>query len=136
MRFRPYRKGGTTVEMAFVAPFVFLLVFGSIEFSRMMMIRQALTNAAREGARHACLVNTNNASNSEQVIRDTLRGVVAGHDDADIVRVEFDPPFTETLSPGTEIVASVEVDCSDVSWIPPMFFSGAVIRGSSTMKRE
>ncbi len=35
------RRGATVVELAVVTPIFFLLVFGLVEFSRMLMIRQA-----------------------------------------------------------------------------------------------
>lgn len=133
---RRQRNGIAAVEMAFVAPFVFLLVFGAVEFARIMMVRQALTNAAREGCRHACLVNTDHFDDSERVTRETLRGVITDIDDTEVLRVTFDPSFDTTLDPGTTITATIEIDCADISWIPPMFFSGAVIRGSAAMKRE
>ena len=43
------------VEFALVAPVFFLLVFGMIEYGRMVMVQQILTNASREGARLAVL---------------------------------------------------------------------------------
>ena len=46
-------RGAAAVEFAFVAPFILFLVFGSIEFARMVMIKQVLTSAARDGCRHA-----------------------------------------------------------------------------------
>ncbi len=39
------------VEFAIVAPIFFLLIFGMIEFGRVVMVQQLLTNASREGAR-------------------------------------------------------------------------------------
>ena len=38
-----------------VAPVLFLIVFGMIEFGRMVMVQQVITNASREGARVAVL---------------------------------------------------------------------------------
>jgi Flp pilus assembly protein TadG len=122
--------------MAFVAPFVFLLVFASIEFSRMMMIRQALTNAAREGCRHACLVSTQQDGRADAVVRNRLQGVIANADDQQVVRVTFEPSFSTSPPSGTNITTSVEVDCEDVSWLPPFFFAGAKIRGTTSMDRE
>ena len=63
-RARSRRLGAATIEMAFIAPVIFAIVFGSVEFARVMMVRQSLTNAAREGCRHACLGE--NANHSQQ----------------------------------------------------------------------
>ena len=48
---RKQRRGAAAVEFAIVAPVFFLLVFGMIEYGRMVMVQQVLTNASREGAR-------------------------------------------------------------------------------------
>src|SRR5262249_49128065 len=48
---RRNRWGAAAVEFAIVAPVFFLLVFGMIEYGRMVMVQQVITNAAREGAR-------------------------------------------------------------------------------------
>lgn len=130
------RRGVATVEMAMVAPFMFVLLFGSIEFSRMMMVRQAITNAARDGCRHACLATTRNASDADQVVRDHLASVVTGATNTSTVRVVFTPSFTASPATGTQITGHVEVDCADISWLPPMFFAGARISGRASMVRE
>ncbi len=122
--------------MAFVAPFIIMLTFGSIEFARMMMVRQALTNAAREGCRHACLVTTISDTESAEVIREMLQGVIRNQDDPEIVRATFNPSFTTTPDSQTRIATAVEVDCADVSWLPPMFYRGARIRIETSMFHE
>ena len=132
----PRRRGAAAVEMAFVAPFVFLLVFTSFEFARMMMVRQAMTNAAREGCRNAALATTLNDDQSEAVVRQQLSGVVPHVNDTDILRVSVTPAFEDKLSSGTRITTTVEIDCEDVSWLPPMFFSGMEVQGTASMTRE
>ena len=49
------RRGTAMVEMALVLPIFLMLVLGIIEFGRAMMIANLVTNAAREGARVACV---------------------------------------------------------------------------------
>jgi len=130
------RCGIAAVEMAFVAPFVLLLVFTSVEFSRMMMVRQALTNAAREGCRHASLVTTQSDTDVDTIIRDRLGGVIIDADDSDTVRIGVTPAFTTSLNSGQTITVTVEVDCADVSFLPPFFFADAVIFSQSSINRE
>ena len=55
---RNTRRGAAVVEFALIAPIFILLVFGMIEFGRMVMVQQVLTNASREGARLAVLDGT------------------------------------------------------------------------------
>ncbi|QVL31176.1 pilus assembly protein [Telmatocola sphagniphila] len=47
------RRGATTVEFAVVAPVVFMMIFGIIEWSRYVMALNVTQNAVREGTRFA-----------------------------------------------------------------------------------
>jgi len=133
---RQGRRGAAVVELALVSPFILFLIFGAFEFFRMMMVKQALTNAAREGCRTAVLVTTESHSKAESVARSYLRGVVTDFEDVNTLRISVTPDFSASPVDGTEISTSVEVDCADVSWLPPMFLAGAKIRGTATMQRE
>lgn len=129
-------KGVATVEMAMVAPFIFLLVFGSVEFARMMMVRQSLTNAARHGCRKACLVTTTDSGDVHDSVRDSLQGVIQNASTNGDIRITTSPTFVASIAAGTSVTTTVEVDCSDVSWLPPFFTGSAKITGTSTMVRE
>ena len=50
---RKTRHGMATLEMLFVLPLLFLILFGIIEFGLVLGRWQTVTNAAREGAREA-----------------------------------------------------------------------------------
>jgi Flp pilus assembly protein TadG len=47
------RRGASTVELALVLPICFVFIFGLFDFCRVLMMRQVVDNAAREGARFA-----------------------------------------------------------------------------------
>src|SRR5438309_1281415 len=51
----PRRSGAALLEFAIISPFLFTLILGIIDFGRVMLVEQILTNAAREGARDAVL---------------------------------------------------------------------------------
>ena len=53
--FSRYERGSTVVEMAMAASVFFVLIFGIIEFGRLLYTHNALTDAARRGARYAVL---------------------------------------------------------------------------------
>ncbi len=111
------RRGVAAVEFAFVAPVFFMLVFALIEFARMMMVQQALTNAAREGCRAAVLATTKDGSDVESSVRDYLRSVMSNATDSGEVRVTVPDGLANTAS-GTPLTVSVEVEYGDVSWLP------------------
>ena len=130
------RFGAATVEIALVAPVIFLLVFGSIEFARMMMVRQAFTNAAREGCRTACLATTQSDDSPKTVIREMLKGVVVEATTTEDLRISIEPNFKTIPDTGTSITTIIEIDCEDVSWLPPFLTRGVKIRCRSKMNRE
>jgi len=124
-------RGAALVEMAVVTPMLILLVFGMMEVTRMCMVAQLLTNAAREG----CRVAVNNGTTSADVdarVKATL----------DASDTKIYPLITETLSPtaiqstalNTPITLTLSVPFSSVDWLaPPLFFSSRTITAKAVM---
>ena len=54
-RFNKKQRGATVAEFAIVASVFFMMIFGIIEFGRLLYTHNALTDAARRGARYAAL---------------------------------------------------------------------------------
>ena len=63
-RQRTRRRGATIVETALVLNVCLMFLLGLFDFSRVIMMRQLVTNAAREGCRYA-VVNTSTATTSQ-----------------------------------------------------------------------
>jgi Flp pilus assembly protein TadG len=59
------QKGAAAVEFAFLAPLLFVIVFGIIEFSVLLFDKQVITNASREGARYGILWGPSRLTDSE-----------------------------------------------------------------------
>jgi Flp pilus assembly protein TadG len=51
------QKGAAAVEFAIVAPLLFIILFGIIEFGLLFFDKAIITNASREGARYGILFN-------------------------------------------------------------------------------
>ncbi len=66
---RRSQKGGTLLEAAITLMLFFTLIFGVLEFGRAYNLYQAITNAAREGARYsvAPFPGANNLPTSAEV---------------------------------------------------------------------
>jgi Flp pilus assembly protein TadG len=131
--FRRNRRAAAAVEFAVVAPVFFLMIFGMIEYGRMVMVQQVITNASREGARLAVLDGAS-FGEIEDRVNDYLE---AASIDTGSTNVEVlpDPPTSAAF--GEPITVTVEVPFSEVSWLPsPMYLGGKTLTATTVMRRE
>lgn len=128
---RPGRRGAAAVEFAVVAPIFFLVVLGIIEFGRMAMVEQVITNAAREGARVGVIDGATHATVEEKVRRYLASAGVTGA----TIDVSPDPP--DSAGYGESVTVTVSVPFDDVSWLPnPFFVKGKMLTAEAIMRRE
>ena len=110
------------------------MVFGMIEFGRMIMVQQVITNATREGARIAVLDSqTATASLVASTVSDYLQNAgISGE------TVTIDPAEPTSAAYGEPVTVTVQVPFSSVSWLPaPMFISANTnLTASAVMRRE
>jgi len=128
---RNNRRGAAAVEFAIIAPVFFLLVFGMIEFGRMIMVQQIITNASREGARIAVLDGATTSGVTTQVTNYLDGAGVRGAN----VTVDPDPPTDAGW--GEPVTVEVTIPFSNVSWLPvPMFVGDMDLSSTASMRRE
>ncbi len=60
-------RAAAAVEMAVVTPLLLTMLFGIIEYGWVFSVRQALTTAAREGARTAALPGSTDADITDRI---------------------------------------------------------------------
>jgi Flp pilus assembly protein TadG len=121
------------VEFAIVAPVFVLFVFGMIEYGRMVMVQQILTNASREGARVAVLEGAS-AADIEAAI---IEYCEAGHVPVTADNVTIDPEDPADAAYGDPVSVTVGVAFQNVSWLPsPMYLGAAELSASSVMRKE
>jgi hypothetical protein len=108
-----------------------MLIFGIIEFGRLLMVQQILTNASREGARRAILENAN-VSEVESVVGTYLsNGSVSG------ASITVSPSPLSAIGFGDPVTVSCSIPFANVSWLPaPWFLDGAQLSAESTMNGE
>ena len=148
---RKKRRGAAAVEFAVVAPLFFLMIFGMIEFGRMIMVQQLLTNASREGARLGVLdgstmadVRTSVKNYLENV---TVTGVT--DDDIDIEAVQIDADTgAETVvmdlasaGYGGRVTVTITIPFNQVSWLSSPMIMDVIdenmeLSASTVMRRE
>ena len=126
------RTGAAVVEFAFVAPLLIMLTFGMLELGRLVMVKQLMINASREGARLAVLPATSDQEVKAQVVAELAVGAIyVTEDDVDVI------PSLAQAPAGTPVTVSISVNSSAVSWIPkPMFVFDQTIEAATTMRRE
>jgi Flp pilus assembly protein TadG len=138
------RKGQALAEFAIVLPVVFLLIAGIIEFGRAWNIKQAVTDAAREGARYTVIVDGRTTTQVEDLVKQRL--ALANIDTTN-------PPTTVTISPtaffkcpvgaggaGAEMTVSVTTTYH-MAWVGAMMrwvggTSNIPINSQATMRNE
>ena len=109
-------KGQTLVEFALIAPIVFILLFGIIDFGMALDHRIVLQHAVREGARYAAVhdgctaIQDRTAERAASLIPDPHNTVVVAYDDnpasaGDTVKVtapfSYDFPLMSRFGVGT-----------------------------------
>ncbi len=119
---RRNRRGAAAVEFAIVAPVFFLLVFGMVEYGRMIMVQQVITNAARAGRAGAMLDPPGDSSSVTSTVNNYLSsaGIPTG------LSSEVTPTFTAATStaPG-QVKVVINIPFSKVSWLPHPWFLGS-----------
>lgn len=125
------RQGAAAVEFALTAPVLVLLVFGTIEMGRAMMVQHLLGNAARDGARSAMLEGpTADQVESEVGLFLTESGIHGA-------TVVVTPNPLSLADIGAPVTVQVSVPFSSVSWLPaPWFLGEATLQSTVVMRRE
>ncbi len=119
------------MEFAIVAPVFLLMVFGMIEYGRMVMVYQVITNASREGARAAVLDGATTSSVSTAVQAYMTSAMITGA----TVTVAPNPPSNAEY--GDPVTVTVEIGFNQVSWLPsPMYLGGKTLSSATVMRRE
>lgn len=107
------------------------MVLGMIEFGRMIMVQQVITNASREGARMAVLDGATTAG-VQTAVQNYLQGAsIRG------AEVDVDPNPPTSAGYGDPVTVTVSVNFNQVSWLPsPMFLGGQTLTAATAMRRE
>ncbi len=138
--FRRKRRGTSVVEFAIIAPVFFLFVLGIIEYGRMVMVYQVITNASRMGARIAVLEDSTRSqieSQVDQYLDDMGMGQASSTAWARDEETGADISDFSLLETGDTVGVTVTVTFDQVSWLPsPMFLGGRELSATTQMRRE
>ena len=124
------RRGTAAVEFAVCLPIIILLVFGSIEASSFIFLKQSLGVAAYEGAREAI---RSGASNGDAKARATT--ILDARDVQDFT-IDFPGTDPESAERGEEIVVEVSAPTAPNSPLAGQFVANRLLTSRVVMVKE
>ena len=134
------RSGAAAVEFAVIAPVLFTLIFGIIEFSRVLMVQHTLVDASRDAAREASLATMKSVETVEANCRSRIQASIPVAAEGNTVSITTTPTDLTTASTGDPVHVRVTVSYSDVSWLPAIGYrslaANTVLSAEATMERE
>ena len=107
--FRKNERGTSMAEFAVVATFFFMLIFGVIEFGRLLYTHNALTDAARRGARYAVIHEAEVAQDGAFRVAKCVRNVVMYGESHISAYPACDPPAGQPVLINGIASATIEV---------------------------
>ncbi len=123
-----HRRGAVTVQFAMTVPLLFALVFTSVEFCGINVMRHSVDNAAYEGARRGIVPGATAADVEAEAIR--IMSAVGARN----VTVVIDPPVINEDTP--ELRVTVQLPVASNGWIAPKFFATPTLTGECRLIRE
>ncbi len=124
-----HRHGVAAMETAVVLPLLVILVFGAIEISNAVFLKQSLNIAAYEAAK---LIT---APGNNEVLARTRAGEVLNVRRVSTYTLSFDPVVATATPRGTQVRVTVEASASNLSYGPMKFMIGKSISSSVVMVR-
>ncbi len=149
---RTDRQGAAAVEMALTFPVFLLFLFGLIEFGHLLMVKAALTSAAKEGARMGSIENATTAE-VRTFIQNRINTAFPSAaatihiKDASVYDSSAPPsgPINVGSLPNIELstaesrqmfIVQIQVAYNDVAIFPPFWSSNVQLVGLSVLRHE
>ncbi len=129
-RHRRLHSGLATVEFAVCLPLIILLVFGSIEASSFIFLKQTLNIAAYEGIRESIKVGSNNAQGvhrAENILRSR---------DVQDYEIVFPSGQTGETKRGEDVVIEVRASTAANSPLAGKFINDRLLTARVVMVKE
>ena len=125
------RLGSATVEFALMAPIIAMLVYGMIEMTRGMMVKEVLSNAARKGCNTGIKpgkINTDMTTDVNNILSDNSINPAS----ATITILVRDLPYDANNPPKAMDKMSVQVSVP----VSAVFWGGTILLTGQTIESE
>jgi Flp pilus assembly protein TadG len=130
-RKRPARPAVAAVEFAVLLPILTILLLGMFELSRVLLVKESLSNAAQQAARTATRPNTKN-SDVTQEVTDVLSA--AGITSSTVtIQVNDVTADVSTATRYDKVSVRVSVPVSQVFWVSTIFVSGSTVESETVV---
>ena len=145
---RSHRRGAAAVECAVVAPWIVLIVFGSIQVGQMIHISRTVCDASREGARQAASPRVRTVTEVRAAVDEYMANAYPGVSRQTLAAAtqltvrntlgnEVPDGDLTLVTSGTSLSVEVRFDSSTVRWTSDRFnIYGNVLRTTSVMRRQ
>jgi Flp pilus assembly protein TadG len=127
------RDGIAAVELAVSAAFLVALVMGTLELGRGIIVKQALTDSARRGARLAAQPRTSTASIKTEVNLLLSQNNIKTANVTTAVLVNGNNVDASTAVQGDKISVQVSVPVSAVYWVGTVFLAGSSVESETVV---
>jgi Flp pilus assembly protein TadG len=145
MRIRAKPRGVAAVELAIIAPVLFLAMLGMIEMGRAMQVQTALTNAVREGCRGFAdstatvtvgtqTYQTGTAAYAQYLVNDSLVNANIGISSGAATVTAVATSVTAGNIAMTKATVTATLPYSAVSYFPAFFLKGSLTATVSMQK--
>ncbi len=133
LKFLKDRRGTAFVEFGLLAPILFLVIVGIVDFGRMMWLSNSVEHAATEGARYAAVRGVGKPTvATAQQIQDFARAQVTLIPTSEMtVNVSWTP--TNNNNPGSTVTVQVTYDDFEYLLVGFLGFDPVDLEGTSTM---
>jgi Flp pilus assembly protein TadG len=121
-------RGNAVVEFALVLPILLLVLFGITELGRMIMTKNVLATASREGARYAAVHPVSDSTDAKARVNEVL---AAARIDASAINVVYD---VAGHSVSVEVTTDFEILSRSV--LPDVLRGTIELRGQTVFRFE
>jgi Flp pilus assembly protein TadG len=136
------RRGVTTVELAVIAPLVFMLIVGLVVGGMGVFRYQQVASLAREGARYASVRGTEYAANTklpaataESVHKEVILARSVGLDPKLLTSTvswdRYNSP--QTVNADNSVSGNIVIVTVNYLWIPEAYLGGIVLSSTSKL---
>lgn len=121
-------RGNAVVEFALVLPILLLVLFGITELGRMVMTKNVLATASREGARYAAVHSESDSTDARARVIEVL---AAARIDASAINISYD---VAGHSVSVEVITNFEILSRSV--LPDVLRGTIELRGETVFRYE